>query len=186
MITKILIGLVLVIVILVVVVILQPSDFRITRTATIAAPPAAVFDQVNDLHKYQAWSPFAKADPAMKITYEGPPAGEGAVLAWAGNNQAGEGRMTLIESRPNELVRFDLRFIKPFQAANIAEFTFQPDGDRTVVTWSMTGRNNFMFKAVGLILNSDKMCGGMFEEGLANLKVIAESGKEKLTTLNLQ
>jgi hypothetical protein len=118
MIAKILVGLAILVVVLIVVIILQPSDFRITRTAAIAAPPPVVFAQVNDLHKYQAWSPFAKADPAMKITYEGPPAGEGAVLAWAANNKA--------------------------------------------------------FKAVGLFMNSDKMVGGMFEEGLANLKAIAE------------
>jgi carbon monoxide dehydrogenase subunit G len=170
MIAKILVGLAILVVVLIVVIILPPSDFRITRTAAIAAPPSVVFAQVNDLHKYQAWSPFAKADPAMKITYEGPPTGEGAVLAWAGNNKTGEGRMTLTESRPNELVRSNLQFIKPFQATNVAEFTFKPEGNQTVVTWSMTGKNNFMFKAVGLFMNSDKMVGGMFEEGLANLK----------------
>ena len=174
MIAKILVGLAILVVVLIVVIILQPSDFRITRTAAIAAPPPVVFAQVNDLHKYQAWSPFAKADPAMKITYEDPHAGEGAVLAWAGNNKTGEGRMTLTESRPNELVRSNLQFIKPFQATNVAEFTFKPEGNQTVVTWSMTGKNNFMFKAVGLFMNSDKMVGGMFEEGLANLKAIAE------------
>jgi len=175
MITKILIAVAILIVVLVIVVVLQPSEFRVTRTATVSAPPAVVFDQVNDLHKYQTWSPFAKVDPAMKTTLEGPQAGTGAVLAWAGNSKAGEGRMTLTESRPNELVRFNLEFFKPFKATNIAEFTFKPEGDQTVVTWSMTGKNNFMFKAVGLFMNCDKMVGGMFEEGLANLKTIAEA-----------
>jgi hypothetical protein len=176
MITKILIAVAILIVVLAIVVVLQPSEFRVTRTATVSAPPAVVFDQVNDLHKYQTWSPFAKVDPAMKTTLEGPQAGTGAVLAWAGNSKAGEGRMTLTESRPNELVRFNLEFFKPFKATNIAEFTFKPEGDQTVVTWSMTGKNNFMFKAVGLFMNCDKMVGGMFEEGLANLKTIAEAG----------
>ena len=175
MIKKILIAVAILIVVLVIVVVLQPSEFRVTRTATVSAPPEVVFDQVNDLHKYQTWSPFAKVDPAMKTTLEGPAAGTGAVLAWAGNSKAGEGRMTLTESRPNELVRFNLEFFKPFKATNIAEFTFKPEGDQTVVTWSMTGKNNFMFKAVGLFMNCDKMVGGMFEEGLANLKTIAEA-----------
>ena len=83
--------------------------------------------------------------------------------------------MTLTESRPNELVRFNLQFIKPFQAANVAEFTFKPQGDQTVVTWGMTGKNSIMFKAVGLFMNSDKMVGGMFEEVVANLKAISEA-----------
>jgi uncharacterized protein YndB with AHSA1/START domain len=175
MITKILVAVAVLVVALYIVVVFQPSEFRITRTTTVAAPPAVVFDQVNNLHKYQKWSPFAKLDPAMQTTFEGPSAGNGAVLAWTGNGKAGEGRMKLSESRPNELVRFDLEFFKPFKARNIAEFTFKPEGDQTVVTWSMTGRNNFMFKAVGLFMSSDKMVGGMFEEGLANLKTIVEA-----------
>jgi uncharacterized protein YndB with AHSA1/START domain len=176
MITKVLIALAVLIVALCIIVVLQPSEFRITRSATVAAPPAVVFDQVNDLHKYQTWSPFAKLDPAMQTTVEGPSVGTGAVLVWTGNGKAGEGRMKLSESRPNELVRFDLEFFKPFKATNMAEFTFKPQGDQTVVTWSMTGKNNFLFKAVGLFMNSDKMVGGMFEEGLANLKSIVEAG----------
>lgn len=169
MITKILIVVALVLLVLVVVIALQPADFRISRTATIYAPAEVVFAQVNDVHHYNDWSPFSKMDPAMKVTYDGPPSGPGASLAWAGNNKAGEGRMTLIESRPNELVRYRLEFLKPFQAANIADFTFKPEGDRTVVTWTMTGTNNFMCKAFGLVANCDKMVGGMFEGGLANL-----------------
>ena len=89
--------------------------------------------------------------------------------------------MKLSESRPNELVRFDLEFFKPFKATNVAEFTFKPQGDQTVVTWSMSGKNNFMFKAVSLFMNSDKMVGGMFEEGLANLKSIVEAEDKRLT-----
>ncbi len=169
MITKILIGVALVLIVLVVVIALQPADFRISRTATIFAPAEVVFADVNDVRQYNEWSPFSKMDPAMKVTYSGPPSGPGATLAWAGNNKAGEGRMTLVENRPNELVRYRLEFLKPFQATNIAEFTFKPEGDRTVVTWSMTGTKNFMCKAFGLVIDSDKMCGGMFEEGLANL-----------------
>ncbi|MFZ0712406.1 MAG: SRPBCC family protein [Terrimicrobiaceae bacterium] len=175
MITKVLIAVAVLIAALSILVVLQPSEFRITRSATVAAPPAIVFDQVNDLHKYQTWSPFAKLDPAMQTTFEGPSVGTGAVLAWTGNGKAGEGRMKLSESRPNELVRFDLEFFKPFKATNVAEFTFKPQGDQTVVTWSMSGKNNFMFKAVSLFMNSDKMVGGMFEEGLANLKSIVEA-----------
>ena len=181
MITKILIGVALVLIVLVVVIALQPADFRIARSATIAAPAEVVFAQVNDVHRYNEWSPFSKMDPNMKVTYDGPPAGVGASMAWAGNNKAGEGRMTLIESRPNELVKYRLEFLKPFAATNIADFTFKPEGDRTAVTWSMTGTKNFMCKAVGLAVNCDKMCGDMFAEGLANLKAIAESPANALT-----
>ena len=175
MLVKILIGLALLVVLLVVVIAVQPSEFRITRTATVAAPPSAVFAQVNDFHKWEAWSPWAKLDPAVRNTFEGAPAGPGAVFAWAGNNKVGEGRMTITESRPNELVRIKLEFMKPFAATNTAEFTFKPEGDRTAVTWSMFGHNNFMGKAVCLVMNMDKTLGGEFDKGLAAMKSVAEA-----------
>lgn len=54
---KILIGLAALILILVGVVAMQPSDFRVERTAKIAAPQADLFAQVNDFHKWETWSP---------------------------------------------------------------------------------------------------------------------------------
>jgi hypothetical protein len=159
---------------------IQPADFRVTRTATISAPPATVFAQVNDFSKWQEWSPWAKLDPAVKSIFEGPAAGAGATFRWAGNNQVGEGRMTIIESHPSDLVRIELEFLKPFKATNTAEFTFQPEGNQTVVSWSMFGKNNFMGKAMGLIMDCDKMLGGQFEKGLANMKSVAENGQQAI------
>lgn len=153
----------------------QPDDFRVIRSATIAAPPTAVFGYVNDLHQFQIWSPWAKLDPAAKTTFEGPPAGTGAAFTWSGNNQVGEGRMTVVESRPGELVRFELEFLRPFAATNTADFTFAADGQRTIVTWSMSGKNTLISKVMGLVMNCDKMVGGQFETGLANLRSLIES-----------
>ena len=175
MLVKILIGLAALVALLVIVVALQPSEFRITRTTTVAAPPSAVFAQVNDFHRWEAWSPWAKLDPAARNTFDGAPAGAGAVFAWAGNSKVGEGRMTITESRPNELVRIRLEFMKPFAATNTAEFTFKPDGERTAVTWSMFGHNNFIGKAVCLVMNMDKTLGGEFDKGLAAMKSVAEA-----------
>ena len=130
---------------------------------------------MNDFHNWKAWNPWARLDPAMKQGYEGAPAGPGAVYTWAGNNEVGEGRMTLTESRPNDSIRIRLDFLKPFRGTSLAEFTFKPEGDRTVVTWSMTGQNNFMAKAVHLFMDMDKMIGGNFEKGLAQMKAVVEA-----------
>jgi hypothetical protein len=164
-----------VIAIVVVVVAARPAEFRVSRTATIAAAPPAVFAQVNDFHKWDAWNPWATLDPAMKQSYEGAPAGVGAVYTWAGNSQVGEGRMTLTESRPSDLIRIKMEFLRPLAGTSTAEFTFRPEGDHTVVTWSMEGRNNFMAKAIHLVMNMDKMIGGQFEKGLAQMKAVAEA-----------
>lgn len=157
----------------------RPADFRITRNTLISAPPPVVFAQVNDFHKWDGWSPWAKLDPGMKTTYEGPAAGTGAVYSWVGNSKVGEGRMTIADSRPSDLVRIKLEFMKPFAATNTAEFTFQPQGNQTAVTWSMTGKKNFVTKAMGLVMNMDKMVGGQFEQGLAQMKSAAETAAGK-------
>src|SRR5438552_10530725 len=102
MLKKFLIAIAAIIVVFVVVVALQPSEFRIVRSATISAPPSDVFAQVNDFHNWEAWSPWAKLDPAAKNSFEGPSAGTGAIFKWSGNGDVGEGIMTLTESRPSE------------------------------------------------------------------------------------
>lgn len=171
----ILIGLAVIIVVVAVVVAMQPDDFRVTRSTTVSAPAAVVFAQVNDLQKWEAWNPWQKKDPAMKLTFSGPPAGPGASYSWAGNNEVGEGRLTITESRPGELVRLKLEFMKPFAATNTAEFTFKPEGERTNVTWAMQGNNNFFAKALHLVMNMDKMVGGEFEKGLVDMKAAVEA-----------
>lgn len=175
MIKKILIGFVVLVVALVVVVSMQPEDFRVSRSATINAPPGVVFEQVNDFHKWEAWSPWAKLDPQAKITFDGPPAGEGARFAWAGNHEVGEGRMTITESRPGEAVRIRQEFVKPFEGQSDTEFLFAPEGSGTKVTWTMSGKNNFVGKAISLVMNCDEMLGPQFEQGLANMKSVSEA-----------
>jgi uncharacterized protein YndB with AHSA1/START domain len=179
MVKKVLLGvgatLAVIVAALLIVIAMQPNEFRITRSAKMAAPPEIVFEQVNDYHNWDAWSPWAKLDPNAKVTFEGPSAGKGAVFTWSGNDQVGAGRQTIVESRPNELVQIRLEFQKPFQATNTAEFTFKPEGEQTVVTWSMFGQNNFMGKAISLFMDCDKMVGGDFEKGLASMKSIVEA-----------
>jgi len=164
-----------IVVVLVIVVAMQPSDLSVARTLTMSASPAEAFAQVNDFRKWQAWSPYDKRDPTMQRTYEGPPAGVGASYAWNGNGEVGEGRSTIVEVRENELIQIKLEFKRPFAGINTAEFTFEPQGGQTAVTWSLIGKKNFMSKAVGLVMNMDNMIGGDFEQGLANIKAIVEA-----------
>lgn len=175
----ILIAAAVVVVLFIVIVASRPSDFRITRTARIAAQVDVVFENVNDLHKWEAWSPWAKLDPNAKSTFSGPVAGPGASMAWDGNNKVGAGKMTITDSRPGESIRMNLEFLRPFKARNLAEFTFKAEGDQTVVTWSMAGKNNFICKAMGLFINCDKMVGGEFEKGLANLNSVTQQALAK-------
>lgn len=175
MIQSLAIGIAAVVVLVAGIVALQPAGFRVTRTAVIAAPAPAVFAQVNDFRNWDAWSPYARRDPAMRKTFDGAPAGVGAAYTWAGNREVGEGRSTIVESRPPELIRIRLDFVKPFATTCLAEFTFEPRGGGTAVTWSLTGTRNFVAKAMGLVMNMDRMVGGDFEAGLAQLKAVVEA-----------
>ncbi len=153
---------------------LQPSHFNVERTATIAAPPANVFGHVNDLHKWEGWSPWAKLDPNAKIGFEGAPAGTGAGFTWSGNDKVGEGRMTVTDSKPTDLVSIKVDFTRPFEGSNKSEFTFKPDGNKTAVTWAISGHQNFVEKAMCIVMNGKKMIGDQIEDGLGKLKTVAE------------
>jgi uncharacterized protein YndB with AHSA1/START domain len=155
----------------------QPEDFKITRSATIAAPPSDVFGHIEDFHMWESWSPWAKIDPAMKVTYAGPEKGVGAMYSWVGNRDAGEGKMTILESRPPNHLKIDLDFAAPIASKNVIEFATIAEGDKTNVTWTMTGKRNFAMKAFSLLVNMDKLVGADFEKGLAQLRSKVEAAK---------
>lgn len=152
----------------------KPDVFRVQRTASIKAPPEKIFTHINDLDRFAAWSPYERKDPNMKKTRRGPTAGQGAVEAWEGNKDVGSGQLEIIESTPPTKVTMKLDMVKPFEAHNIVEFTLAPNGDATDVTWAMHGKTPYLAKIVHVFFNVDKMVGGDFEAGLANLKAIAE------------
>ena len=179
MVKKLILAVVVLVVVLAAIVAIQPSEFRVERSTTVAAPAGAVFAQVNDFRKWADWSPWEKADPAMQRTYVGAPFGTGATYAWAGNENVGEGRMTLTESRPDERIQIQLEFLKPFASNATAEFSFTPEGDRTRVSWSMAGENGFMAKAIHLVMDMDQMVGTEFEKGLADLKTLSEAAAKR-------
>jgi hypothetical protein len=178
MLKKILIALVAIVAVFLVVVALQPSEYRVERTVTMAAPPASVFGEVNDFHKWDAWSPWAKLDPNAKVSFEGPQSGTGAIMNWSGNDKVGEGTLTLTESKPDELVKVKVDFVKPFEGSTTSQFAFKPDGDNTAVTWSMYGSHDFIGKAMCLILNGTKMMGNDIDKGLANIKAVVEGASK--------
>ena len=153
----------------------QPDNFRIARATTIAATPADVFAHVNDFHKWEEWSPWAKLDPTMKASYEGTNAGEGSSYAWTSeDNKVGEGRMTITQVKAPETILISLQFVRPMKGDNVTEFRFEPQGSGTQVSWIMTGKNNLIAKAIHMLLDIDKMVGRDFDKGLAQLKQVSE------------
>jgi uncharacterized protein YndB with AHSA1/START domain len=152
----------------------KPATFRIQRATAIEAPPERIFPLINDFQQWRSWSPWEKLDPNLERTYGGPPSGPGATYAWHGNSNVGQGRMEILEATPNAKIVVELDFIKPFAAQNTVDFTLEPRTDATYVTWTMVGPNLFMGKVMSIFMDMDKMVGGQFEQGLLNLKTIAE------------
>ena len=151
----------------------RPDTFSVQRTETIKAPPDKIFPLINDFHSWPSWSPWEKLDPAMQRTHSGATAGQGAAYAWVGNSKVGEGRMEILASAPSSKISIKLDFIKPFEGHNTADFTLQPQGDSTQVTWVMYGPAPYVTKLMGVFVSMDKLIGKDFEAGLANLKSAA-------------
>jgi uncharacterized protein YndB with AHSA1/START domain len=152
----------------------KPDTFRIQRAMGIKAPPEKIFALLNDFRRWTAWSPWEKLDPELKRTYSGAPSGPGAVYAWEGSRKVGAGRMEIIDAPPPSRVAIKLDFLRPFEAHNMAEFTLEPRGESTIVTWAMQGQNVFVGKVMSVFVDMDRMVGKDFETGLANLKAAAE------------
>jgi len=152
----------------------KPDTFRVQRSASIKAPPEKVFGYINDFKRWDVWSPWEKKDPAMKRTYGATTAGKGATYAWEGNKEVGQGSMEITGSTPSSQVVLKLDFIKPFEGHNTVEFTLQPQGDTTNVTWTMQGPTPYFAKIIHVFVNMDNMVGKEFENGLASLKAAAE------------
>jgi Polyketide cyclase / dehydrase and lipid transport len=152
----------------------RPAHMHVERSISTKAPPSFVYGQIADFHLWGTWSPWEKLDPTMKKTYSGPESGEGAHYAWVGNDKVGEGAMTIVGAKSPERVDIKLEFLKPFAATNATTFLIKNTSEGSTVTWAMDGENNFMAKAAGIFMDMDKMVGGDFERGLAQLKAASE------------
>jgi len=152
----------------------RPDTFRVQRAASIKARPEKIFALINDLHGWDAWSPYEKKDPAMKRAYSGAAQGKGAAYAWEGNKEVGTGRIEITESSPPSRVTMALDMIKPIKAHNTVEFTVEPQGGSTSVIWAMNGNMPYISKILSVFLNMDRMVGRDFEAGLASLKAAVE------------
>lgn len=152
----------------------RPDTFRIQRKASIKASPEKIFALINDLRRFNTWNPYERKDPNMKGSYSGAASGKGAAYAFAGNKNVGKGSIEITGSDSPRQVSMRLHMSEPFEADNNVEFILEPRGDLTSVTWAIEGRTPYLAKIIHLFVNMDRMVGGDFEAGLANLKAVAE------------
>jgi len=152
---------------------MKPDRFEYRRSTNIDRPTDKIYPLINDLRAQAQWSPFEK-DPDMKRVHSGPAQGNGAVYEWDGNREVGAGRIAITDSTPSK-VTLDLEMLRPFAARNVVEFTLEPRGQGTLVTWAMRGTQPFMVKLMSTFINCEKMVCSQFDQGLAKLKTLAEA-----------
>ncbi|MBS1989240.1 MAG: SRPBCC family protein [Cyanobacteria bacterium SZAS LIN-2] len=153
----------------------RPKTFRVERKVAVNASPEKIFPMINDFKRWAEWSPFENIDPTMTKTFSGAESGKGAKYAWEGKGKAGAGSMEIVETTEPNQILINLSFTKPFACTNLAEFTIEPDGESTVVTWAMSGSSPYIARVIGIFCPMDKMVGGDFEKGLSTLKSVAEA-----------
>lgn len=177
MLKKIAIGLAVLLAIIVVIcglAMTKPDTFTAQRTAVIKAPPEKIMPLISDFHNWVSWSPWEKLDPNMQRTFSGAASGKGAIYNWTGNSDVGQGRMEITDFTPPGKVVIKLDFIVPMESNNVTEFTLTPQGENTLVTWTMNGPMPFMFKIMNVFRSMDSMIGKDFDKGLAQMKAVAE------------
>ena len=152
----------------------KPDTFDVSRSVTVNAPAEKIFPWFENPRRMNVWNPFVKADPAIRLDYSGPESGVGATNRWEGNSQVGAGSAEVVESRPFSNIVVALRMIRPMKGENRVEYIFEPRGEATLVTWRMSGKQPLIGKLVSIFLNCEKMVGGPFEKGLAEMKGIVE------------
>ncbi|MGQ7933089.1 SRPBCC family protein [Paraburkholderia sp. D1E] len=152
----------------------RPDNFRIERSVRIEAPPERIYALIDDMHQFNRWNPFLRKDPATQGTYSGTSSGKGARYAWQ-SEKIGVGQMEIVDTTAPSSVTLNLDFLKPFEAHNIAEFELKPEAGATRVTWAMHGPAPFLSKLMQVFVSMDKMIGKDFEDGLSNLKTLAEA-----------
>ena len=155
----------------------SPGMFSVQRSTKIAASASTIFPFIDDLKRWQQWSPWEGLDPNMERTYSGADRGVGSAYAWRGNRKVGMGRMTIVEAASPNSADIQLDFLKPFKATNHVRIELLPvsTGGEVQVSWTMTGKKTLMTRVIGIFKSMDAMVGPDFERGLAQLKAVSEA-----------
>lgn len=174
MIKKIILGLIVCVLCFLGYAAMRPAELIVSRELLINAPPDAIFPHINNSQRSYEWMPWTEIDPQVKMSYSGPSEGVGATSSWESTGQMGFGKSVVTASTLNQSIKCQLTYTKPFAMEQEAEISLQPAPAGTTVRWTVTGKNDFMGRVVGIFIDMDKMIGTEFEKGLRKLKTIVE------------
>ncbi len=153
-----------------------PKKMEVSESMTMNASPAAIWEEIADFSKWNAWSPWHKLDPNMKSTIVGNPGEVGHGQSWESTDGGvGKGSQKFSEVRTNEFLKSEMHFNGDTEHPAYAAFTLAPDGEGTKVTWSMDGETPFMFRGLSMVMGMNKMIAAEYQKGLGDLKKLVEA-----------
>lgn len=158
----------------------RPSSYTVEKQVVIAAPPETVFPLLNDFHRWAEWSPWQRVDPKARQTFEGPSSGAGATFGWSGNEDLGEGTLTITGSKGPEHLSIAAEFVRPASTGDTMDFALTPLAAGTLVSWTMHGHHSLSQKVFSLVVDAKNFVGRDLELGLANLKDAVEKAAPRL------
>lgn len=175
----ILIGIAVIIVVLLIVSAFMPAKMTATRSIVINASASVVFGEVNDLGRFDKWSPWKVLDPEMEQKVSDNSVGVGAWTSWKGP-QSGSGKMTIVESRPNEYIRLSLDFDEEGGELSYSDWNFKDSAGATLTSWGFDGEPMpFYFRLVMAMYKG--MIEKQYDNGLRNLKELVEAKPKEAT-----
>ncbi len=145
--------------------------YRVVRRALIHARPDQLFPLINDLRNWPRWTAWSKRE-TMHLSYEGAPAGVGAIQNWKTSSM--EGTLRIVQSQPDSRIAYDLS-ISDGKYLLEGIIVLDPVGDYTRVTWIGKwdgGRNPY---AAYFNLFMKCMIGRDFSAGLEGLRALVEA-----------
>ncbi len=149
---------------------LSPKQLAFEKATTINAPSKLVYNIVNDLKKWEKWSPVSAIDPEAEFSYTAKTKGVGAKWSWKGNKDLGEGSQTIVEAVPNERLKTAM---EGWNGEAYGSWTFQEKNDKTEVSWAFEGpETSFIFRPFNYLMK--KSLQKSYVSGLESIKEMAE------------
>jgi hypothetical protein len=111
-----------------------PAKLEVSKRVVIHASPQAIFEEINNLERWEQWQYWNTLDPDMKIIYGEKREGTGASYSWTGP-ELGEGTLSITESIPNKSIAISMNFGgSPAQGF----YSLEPDGENTTLNFNFS------------------------------------------------
>ncbi len=166
------------IIIFLLIALLAPKHHFIVRETVINASKDIVYDQINDLKKWDTWSPWEQMDATIKKTFGPSSEGNGSYYTWD-SKHSGKGKMT-ITGTSADTINTAIEFVGMGTAKSA--YTFSKQDNNTKVSWNFSFDTPFPWNAVNWIMRGDNSVGKDFDKGLASLKKVCEELNQLIKT----